>query len=141
MSFHFPTKNSQILLDFRPNPGEPSLKRGFTVSKFVILFHHIGFAILNLWILYSDWKLATPKTLEYRVLNFPILISNSGSDTQKTWKDIWNFNLYEDQSKKNKVHTIASMQHWARFDSAQYCVNANEGVNYESRWFTKVFSN
>ena len=27
MSFHFPTKNSQILLDFRPNPGEPSLKR------------------------------------------------------------------------------------------------------------------
>ena len=26
MSFHFPTKNSQILLDFRPNPGEPSLK-------------------------------------------------------------------------------------------------------------------
>ena len=25
MSFHFPTKNSQILLDFRPNPGEPSL--------------------------------------------------------------------------------------------------------------------
>ena len=27
MSFHFPTKNSQILLDFRPNPGEPSLKK------------------------------------------------------------------------------------------------------------------
>ena len=26
MSFHFPTKNSQILLDFRPNSGEPSLK-------------------------------------------------------------------------------------------------------------------
>ena len=26
MSFHFPTKNSQILLDFWPNPGEPSLK-------------------------------------------------------------------------------------------------------------------
>ena len=28
MSFHFPTKNSQILLDFRPNLGEPSLKQG-----------------------------------------------------------------------------------------------------------------
>ena len=27
MSFHFPTKNSQILLDFRPNPGEPSLNK------------------------------------------------------------------------------------------------------------------
>ena len=26
MSFHFPTKNSQILLDFRPNPEEPSFK-------------------------------------------------------------------------------------------------------------------
>ena len=25
MFFHFPIKNSQILLDFRPNPGEPSL--------------------------------------------------------------------------------------------------------------------
>ena len=36
MSFHFPTKNSQILLDFRPNPGESSLNTDVESCTFTL---------------------------------------------------------------------------------------------------------
>ena len=69
MSFHFPTKKSQILLDFRPNPGEPSLEMKYQyfsniifmmfwadIARFLQYFRNLSNSFINMLAILQDFN-------------------------------------------------------------------------------------